>query len=210
MLRYTVRPITGWDGPRTDHFSRRSRHTFKATWSSTLDLLERELGQLDATEVVLQVDVRDRDIRNDGQLRANAAPTDPGVRMLFDSRHGPLTYQCDSCSYWQHNVRSIALGLEALRAVDRYAINAVAGQQYKGYREITAGAVDAPLDRLDAYSVLSYWSGVEVTPGESAQSLMARWKEARRRSHPDLHNGDRTAWDAVERAARVLGLGGAR
>lgn len=207
MFRYAIRPLTGWAEGRTPAHARRSRYAFKATWSSTLDLLERELGHLGASEIVLQVDVGDRDVRNDGMLRANAHPGDPGVRLLFDSKHGPLTYQADSCTYWQHNVRSIALGLEALRAVDRYGINATAGQQYKGYREITAGGDDVPPMHPDlACAVLSRWGDALVTPGESKQSLMARWKSARRNSHPDANGGDRTGWDRVEQAARVLGL----
>lgn len=44
-----------------------------------------------------------------------------------------LVYATDTCVYWQHNVRSIALGLEALRAVDRYGISK-RGQQYAGFR----------------------------------------------------------------------------
>lgn len=44
-----------------------------------------------------------------------------------------LVYATDSCDRWQDNVRSIALGLEALRAVDRFGISRE-GQQYAGFR----------------------------------------------------------------------------
>lgn len=51
-----------------------------------------------------------------------------------------LVYATDVCEYWQHNVRSIALGLESLRAVDRYGISK-RGEQYAGFRgSLTAGA----------------------------------------------------------------------
>lgn len=43
-----------------------------------------------------------------------------------------LVYATDVCERWQHNVRSIALGLQALRAVDRYGISR-RGQQYAGF-----------------------------------------------------------------------------
>lgn len=203
MLRYTIRPLTGWDGERTPPNSRRSRYAFKAGWSNTLDLLERELSHLDASEIVLQVDVRDRDVRNDGKLRADARPAKPGVRLLFDSRHGPLTYQADSCEFWQHNVRSIALGLEALRAVDRYGINAVQGQQYKGYREITAGPTATT--REQAEHIIRAYAGDAL----AQLSLLYAYRRARNATHPDVQGGDRTAWDEVEAAARLLGLRGA-
>lgn len=51
-----------------------------------------------------------------------------------------LVYATDTCGFWQHNVRSIGLGLEALRAVDRYGISK-RGQQYAGFRAaLTSGS----------------------------------------------------------------------
>lgn len=44
-----------------------------------------------------------------------------------------LVYATDACVLWRHNVRSIALGLEALRAVDRFGISR-RGEQYAGFR----------------------------------------------------------------------------
>lgn len=44
-----------------------------------------------------------------------------------------LVYATDVCDFWQHNVRSIALGLQSLRAVDRYGISR-RGEQYAGFR----------------------------------------------------------------------------
>lgn len=192
MSLYRIRPVTGWQGPRTPEAERRSRAAFSSSWSSTVDLLRRELGRLDATNVVIQAEVSEADIRLDGELRANARPSSPAVRLLFDSKHGPLTYQCDSCEFWQHNVRSIALGLEALRAVDRYGINGVSGQQYKGYRELEG----AP--STDPVAVLRRYAG----PASSTIRDMAR--DAARRTHPDVNGGNRTAWDEVEHATQQL------
>lgn len=204
MSWYKVRPLVDWSGPRTDAGARRSRYAFKAGWSSTEELLERELFYLDARDVVLQVAVRDSDLRVDGTLRANARqPSDPGVRLIATTRHGDLSWQTDVCAFWQHNVRSIALGLEALRAVDRYGISQ-RGQQYRGWREIEAGS--GHTTEAEACQVLWAWSGVKVTPGESEQSLRARWREARAASHPDRNGGNSTGWHAVEDAARTLGL----
>ena len=76
----------------------------------------------------------------------------PRVVVSFDSCHGPLRYQCDrftttraGTKAWHANVRAIALGLEALRKVDRYGI-AGSGEQYRGWTALpaafAAGAVD--------------------------------------------------------------------
>lgn len=170
--------------PHGNTWDRRSRYTFKASWSSTLDLLDRELRLLDAANVILGVNLRQQDIRQDGWPRSNAQqPIHPGVEVSFNSgaiakldpvvrrglilirqaggdarsaakRHHPdvggdhadfvaiqaaidptkrLVYATDCCEFWQHNVRSIALGLQALRAVDRYGISR-RGEQYAGFK----------------------------------------------------------------------------
>lgn len=121
---------------------------FDATYSATLELLDRELRHLDATAVFLQLDIDDADVRIDGQIRANANPNHPGVMLTIETRrHGVLVYDCDAFSRrywrgnrpaWQDNLRAIALGLEALRRVERYGI-AERGQQYAGFRELGAG-----------------------------------------------------------------------
>ena len=212
----TIRPVSGWTGPRTPPAARK-RHNFtrqKDTgygrvdipWSETLLLLDRELVALRADAVVLQLDVTERDVRLDGQLRANANPSDPGVRLLFDSKHGPLTYQCDRFWTWQDNVRAIALGLEALRKVERYGITEH-GEQYKGWLQLEAGtSTGLPTSRAQAAELLSRITGVHIDADESKQSATARWKAARAIAHPDRNNGSRDLWDQVEAAAQLLGL----
>lgn len=48
------------------------------------------------------------------------------------------TYATDVFTDWRDNVRAIAKGLEALRAVDRWGV-AKRGQQYAGFALLTAG-----------------------------------------------------------------------
>jgi len=98
---------------------------FSATWSTTLDLLDREIWFLGGRKWVLQIDVPERWINRDGTLSARAAVATPAVRVSFGSDHGPLTYGCDrrrTKLTGQDNVRAIALSLEALRKVDRYGV----------------------------------------------------------------------------------------
>jgi hypothetical protein len=169
-VRVTYRPLPTWPYPTTPAWERRSRFTFKASWSDTLALLEYEVDRLDGHNIVIGAGFREGDIRLDGMPRANAAqPSHPGIELSFDSKFGRLTYSTDVCDYWQHNVRAIALGLEALRAVDRHGISK-RGQQYAGFAQLTAGGPDA----------------------ERGKALVERaggMRAALMRHHPD-HNGD--------------------
>lgn len=136
-MQYQFRPLNGWPFPNTR--DRRTRWTFKASWQATLNLVERELGYLNAKDIVIQADFREGDIRMDGMPRSNArVPEHPGVIISFNSKHGPLQYASDSCDFWQHNVRSIGLGLQSLRAVDRYGITRT-GEQYRGWKQLGSG-----------------------------------------------------------------------
>lgn len=206
-VHVTIRPLQ-WDRDRTPPGSR--VRAFSASWSSTVDVLDRELHHLGAKNIVLQIDVSERDIRRDGWIRADARPATPAVRLIFDSRHGELGYSSDRQDTWQGNVRAIALGLEALRKVDRYGIGQ--GSQYRGYRELTTGAPT----KLEACATLAraawpnepdeyqrQWAPKIATDPTIAK---ATYREARARSHPDRHNGDHGPWYAVDAAARALGL----
>lgn len=210
-MRYTFRPLGAWT--EGDTSPRRGSHVFKASWDSTLDLLGRELDHLDAQNVVVQVDVREGDVRLDGMLRADATVGHPGVRIAFDSRFGSLTYATDAherhydnyvkLDGWQANVRAIALGLEALRAVDRYGVTR-RGEQYSGWRALPSGTGPAPTHMTgdEALAVID-----ELTPeSKRGEPLERRVRWAKVGAHPDRHGGDRSAWDGIEQAAAVLGV----
>lgn len=214
MVTYTFRPLGPW--VEGDTSPRRGAHLFRATWDDTLKLLERELGYLDGRNIVIQADFREGDLRLDGMPRADARqPNHPGVRLAFDSVHGPLTYATDayeklysgpSLKGWQANVRAIALALEALRAVDRYGVTR-RGEQYTGWKQLEAGRGDAAshMTSDEARKVLAQAAGGDTDFGGSPMPLGALHRRARALAHPDRHGGDRTAWDRVEQAARVLG-----
>lgn len=205
-IRLIIRPLPIWDLPETRH--RRSRSTFKASWGSTTRLLQRELALLDAKHGVIQADFTEDDLRLDGLPRANApVPVHPGIKVSFESRYGALTYATDSCAYWQHNVRSIALGLEALRAVDRYGVTR-RGEQYTGWLAIEAGGAKMTPERAAQalWEMAGRPDGVNAATAR-ADATRASWllRRARARVHPDIV-GNREAWDEMEIAARALGL----
>ena len=221
-MKYTTRPLSDrtWLRPA----SQRKQSRFDAKWTATLELLGREIDLLGGRDVVIEVDVREQDLRLDGTLRANArTPDQPGVVVAFEtSRHGSMLYRCDRfyAPYygqidWQHNVRAIALTLEALRAVDRYGATET-GQQYAGFKALPAGrAMPAShMTRTEALGVFGVWgralSEMPAIPAEHVNtdpdSLRSLYRAARRAAHPDRNNGDQTAWDQVEQAARVLGV----
>lgn len=211
-MAYTIRPISD----RSAFTGKHRRSQFDTSWPATERLLEAEVRHLRGRNLVIEVDVTEGDLRLDGRIRANARPSTPAVRVAFESAdHGPLTYATDRFTTWQDNVRAVALGLEALRKVDRYGITK-RGEQYRGFRALGAGsgATASHMTREEALGVLGLWgragSPLGSIPAEyvdtSHESLHGLWRAARRAAHPDRHDGSRTAWDLVEAAAAVLEL----
>lgn len=130
----TFRPIEQWPAEPTKSWMRK-RAPFRSKYSDTLDLLDRELHQISAKNIVLQVDLREDQIRVDGMPKSGARWGEPGVILAFDSKAGPLQFPCDTFNKWEDNLRAIALALEALRKVDRYGVTQTS-QQYSGWRKL--------------------------------------------------------------------------
>ena len=137
-MRATFRPLPSWPYPRHP----RRPATYRVGYARSLADLEREIGLLKGHEVIIGVVASEADIRMDGMLRQRASVLYPGVEVSFevpDRRR--LVFHTDVHGDWRDNLRAIALGLSALRAVDRYGITSGA-EQYAGFALLEAGPVD--------------------------------------------------------------------
>jgi len=192
-VKYTTRPLTAAAMARmTGHGTESS--LFRSTWTSTQDILEREIRMLRGRDVVLMLDVAEAGIRLDGKLRADAAPFTSRVAVAFESpSKGALLFCCGRYRKWQDNVRAIALGLEALRAVDRHGIIR-STEQYDGFRQI--GATSATEDWVSTLSAYSGWSHDAVRADREGA-----YKAAVKTAHPD-NGGTSQAFARVQAARR--------
>lgn len=202
-LDATFRPIDTWPGQPTRN---RRRSTFKATWGSTLELLKKELRQLGAKELVIQVAMREDQIRLDGYPRANAYATHPGVILAFESKHGPLKYAVDTFTSWEDNIRAIALALEALRKVDRYGVTK-RGEQYTGWRALPPeGGTSATFtaDAAAAFVAAACKNGVTAAVLlRDPESVRKAYLAAAQRLHPD-RGGSTREFQQLQIAKQVL------
>lgn len=207
-----LNPDVDWPGPQTDP---RQPSRFEADWSNTVELLTREIDHLRAgnERSLLQLGVTENQLRNDGLPRSGTRITFPGVILRIPSEYGELTYPCDTFvtgrfgdrgDAWQHNLRAVALGLEALRKVDRYGI-AQRGQQYAGWAQLPgpgeSTAAD-PITLLASYAEADEeaWRDLIATSPDAAKRLV---REAMRNAHPD-HGGTSSGFIAVRAAAERL------
>jgi len=184
-LEARFRPIDKWPGEPTAPEDQRYS-PFKATEASTWRLLKRELAMLGSENIVIQAYLRENQIRIDGWPKNGARPSSPGVVVAFDSKFGPLKYATDTFNHYLANLRAIALGLEALRKVDRYGITK-RGEQYTGWKQIESGSAATDLRR--GRELISEHGGV---------------KAALKAAHPDA-GGDEADFKAIGVAAEADG-----
>lgn len=206
-MSYTVRPISD----RTPFTGRHRDSPFRSSWTDTEQLLIREAGAIQGRNLVVEVDVAESQIRLDGRLYARAQAATPAVRVALESKHGPLTYATDRFWTWQDNVRAIALGLEALRKVDRYGI-AERGEQYAGWKALPASRA-MPASHMtaadEAWSIIGSYQPLPIATFRveaCTDEIRAAYRRALAANHPDRRDGDRTLWDKVEQAGVVLGV----
>ena len=206
-MRYITRPLTPEARARIASGARGQQSQFASTWPSTLDLLDRELWHLGVRdEFVLQIDCSEADLRIDGQLRANARHTSPAVAIAIESRSkGSLLFTCGRFNQWQDNVRAIALGLEALRKVERYGI-VQSDEQYRGWQALPPGTpmpaakmtVEAARELL---RVEAGWITGPAIDDDADIGKAYRW--AAHNAHPD-HGGTAERFAAITEARDLL------
>jgi hypothetical protein len=222
-VKLIYRPIDAWPGQLTQ---KRQGSPFSASWSSTQDLLDKELIALGTREAVLQLAVPESAIYRDGSgIKADRKePEHPGVILSFTSKaHGPLRYSCDRFDGWyrrpgwQENVRAIALGLESLRRVERYGI-ATRGEQYTGWKALGSGipmpaAAEARMSPEEAARFIARHSQGAAWDGnpdegweyflEDPDVLADLYRVAAKRLHPDT-GGSTEEFQRLQSAKRVL------
>lgn len=205
MLSAIFRPLDKWPGEPTPSWDRKNS-PFKANYNATLDLLEHELDELGATNIVIECQVQREQIRNDGWLKSTAAVAGPAVILSFTRNKDTYRYPCDTFTTMQANVRAIALALEALRKIDRYGVTS-RGEQYQGFKQLPPGS-EAPREKMTVREAAAFIN--KIFPGVSADVIVSArsWaetalREAQKQLHPDA-GGSHDEFVRLQQAGEVL------
>ena len=189
------RELDVWPGKPT---MSRKKAPFKQHATRMWDLLDRELANVRAKDVVLSGYFRPQDFKRDGGVFAHARPTSPGIVLEFTRGADRLRFMADLYLVWLDNVDAIARTLEKLRAVERYGV--MSGSQYQGYKAIPASTSATTSTHVDAALVRS-WANVE----HNAPITVDVVRSARRNAHPDA-GGSHAGFIAINDAAKRLGF----
>ena len=208
-------PIDQWPSAATPPAKQRDA-TFRASYSSTLDLLEDEIDKLNGKDVTIQAFFTRADIRNDGWPKSSAIPTAPGVIVSFTVKRGggianasltELSFPCDTFTTFDDNLRAIALALRALRQIDRYGVTR-GNEQYKGWARLPEPASPDSMTFTDAAAFFAGHMGLDMSVVEySARNknwMDAAYKSVAQKLHPDKQGGSHELFLRLQRARDVL------
>ncbi|TFV91379.1 hypothetical protein [Blastococcus sp. CT_GayMR16] len=208
VLRYAAR--LDWPHPVTPDEQRRSRWTFKASHADTMSKLRYELGLIGADQALVEAAVDpDRVLRDGSGFWAHAVPQHPGISLTVRAETGVRVFATDVCETWQHNLRSITLGLESLRAVSRYGITP-RGEQYAGFLAIESGrpavmsTEDAARFLIESAGLTRQLDGKDIGAVlESPEMRRGLYRKAASYLHPD-RGGDAAAFARLTEAMTLL------
>lgn len=202
MLDLRFRPMPKWS-EKTPLLLKEAR--FRTEYNRTLELLEYELGQLKAREIVIESGFTFAELRNDGWPRGGTTPIHPGVILYFHSKDGPLRFPCGTYNDYRDNLHAIALTLENLRAIDRYGVT-LGHQQYLGFAALPAAGIRTVEDAamfLAAQGRGRQADSEFVMRDKDAMSQLYRLAAAR--LHPDNPaSGNADLWRLLQESKRLL------
>lgn len=203
-LTYTVTDLPPvWPGKRTSY---PKAAPFKSQWTKTQHMLAREISHLGGrkVEIALELPRGAMDLRQDGQMKADARPKAAVIVSFIDNDGQRHAYPCDRFAWWQDNLYAIAVVLEDLRRAERYGVQSSLIRA--GFKALPAPgqttntiSADAAASIVASFSI--YDSQSVRTDREVAKKAI---REAVNRTHPDRNAGDRKYFDEIQTAKRVL------
>lgn len=193
----------GW--PRVK--SRNRNVPFSVTPDKAVASLYGELRKIGATHLVVSSNAP---LRNDGTPYRDALSerlADPGVAVYFQRSARPMVMAQDAYSMPYANIRSLALAVEAMRAIERHGGGHMMERSFAGFAQLPPPEGERPKPQRPWRQVL----GLIGMAGPNFAQLAgaeASYKTLARSSHPDAPGGSHEAMAelniAIEQAREEL------
>lgn len=197
----TAHPLcwpTGWS--RTPGHARQSdsvfstkRHDGGYGWNAlTFDRARRslaeELERLKAVGVVLSSNVP---LRVDGLPHGGFGDRrydDPGIAVYFSYKGKPMVMAADRYVTTAGNMRSLALAIEAMRALERHGGGVMMERAFSGFTALPPPEGSTP--KRPWWEVMHYPADPAEREFLSAPEVEARYRSMAKKAHPDQGGSD--------------------
>lgn len=177
----------GWPRTRAD-FREDSRYRFRSGYASgyrspapvTFDVARKklcdEMDRLGAKALVISTNLP---LRNDGYPYASARwGDDPGVAIYFTLKGRQMAMACDRYDAPSANLRSLGLGVEAMRQLERHGGGAMMERAFAGF-----AALPPPGYKRPWREVMGFMDG--RNHHMTREAIMAQYRLLAAVKHPD-------------------------
>lgn len=178
---YPLQWPIGW--PKTEPGYHKAA-SFKVGYTESIRQLAAELQRFGADSAYLSTD---RELRLDGQPRADRNPITQGAAVYFSRNGKQLCIPCDGFNSLRDNVRAIVLSIESLRRLERYGTSQMVEAALTGFAALPANATES---NLKAWHVV-----LGVSPDAPPEVITAAYRALSKTAHPD---GGGTIWQWEE------------
>jgi len=203
---YPLRWPEGW--PRTREGTHKNAYSFQnLTPDKAVTSLLHELKLLGASHVVINCNAM---VRGDGRPRSDDLKlriSQPGVALYFQYNGRPMVMAQDVYDAPYANIRSLALAISAMRAIERHGGGHMMQRSFDGFAQLPPpeGSSNQPLRPWRA--VLGV-EGIDLAPEFMRPIVEDRYRKLAKERHPDMTGGSHDAFAelnvAVEKAREEL------
>jgi len=172
---YPLQWPAGW--PRTAKQARKDAR-FDTPWTKTLDKLVREIHLLGGSSPIISSNAA---VRRDGLPYADQAQDkldDPGASVFFTINGRQRVMAHDVYKTVHHNLHSIALTIEAMRAIERHGGSMMMERAFEGF-----AALAAP-------GATPWWQILGLSSDAPRQQIEEAFRRLARVRHPDAGGSD--------------------
>lgn len=185
----------GWKRSKETEHSRFSRKNISGwrreiTISEAVKQLEKEIRLLGGKDLVISSNLR---LRKDGLPISNQRkPDDVGVAVYFVWKDNQRVMAGDKYKRCACNIYAIALTIEAMRKIERYATSEILQRTFTGFNALPEKAGEG---KGAWYQVLN------VNADCTQEELKLAFREMAKKNHPDVSD-DEGYWYVIESAYR--------
>lgn len=169
--------------------------SFKVSTSKAHKEMVASIRRMGAESIVISTNCP---LKQDGVMRMDREPVDPGVAVYFQRDGKSVVFASDKYDTVGENLRAIGVTVEALRTIERHGTAELADRAFLGFKGLPA-ETEGP----------SWWSVLQISANATEKQIQDAYRKLAKIAHTDTATGSDDAMRSLN-VARDQALSVAR